>query len=71
MAQSVGDGNSRGLCLLQITTQEILSLGELSRLEHLRLGALSLAHPHKPDNRTVRCTVIKMAAGSTGKFIFY
>ena len=37
MAQSPGDGNSRGLCLLQITTQEILSLGKLSRLEHLRL----------------------------------
>ena len=38
MAQSPGDGNSRGLCLLQITTQEILSLGKLSRLEHLHLG---------------------------------
>ena len=38
MAQSPGDGNSRGLSLLQITTQEILSLGKLSRLEHLRRG---------------------------------
>ena len=32
---------------------------------------LSDKHPHKPDNRAVRCTVIKMAAGSTGKLIFY
>ena len=28
------------------------------------------SHPHKPDNRTVRCTVIKMAAGSTAKLLF-
>ena len=38
MAQSPGDRNSRGLCLLQTTTQEILSLGKLSRFEHLRRG---------------------------------
>ena len=24
----------------------------------------------KPDNRTVRCTVIKMSAGSTAKLLF-
>ena len=28
------------------------------------------SHPHKPDNRTVRCTVIKMAAWSTAKLLF-
>ena len=38
MAQSPGDHNSRGLCLLQITTQKILSLGKLSRLVHSRRG---------------------------------
>ena len=38
MAQSPGDGSSRGLCLLQITTQEVLSLAKLSRLEYLRRG---------------------------------
>ena len=43
MAQSPGDGSSRGLCLLQIITQEVLSLGKLSRLEHLHRGALPLA----------------------------
>ena len=38
MVQSPGDGSSRGLCSLQITTQEVPSLGKLSRLGHLRRG---------------------------------
>ena len=37
MVQSPGDGSSRSLCLLQITTQ-VPSLGKLSRLGHLRRG---------------------------------
>ena len=42
MAQSPGDHNSRGFKSTKNYTK-IFSLGKLSRLEHLRLGGLSLA----------------------------
>ena len=67
MAQSPGDGSSRGLCLLQITTQEVLSLGKLSRLEHLRRwGLCHLLWPSCAQGATWSRAMVVLLDGSGG-----